>query len=219
MTAAPFITIASRIQTLENAPLGTIATSQDHQARLIKMSDSGTPWMRDPWDRGLGAERMTTSYAAQLGYQADPQYGPDDRPELWLEPTPENARARIAALSNLGMTHPEVSDLTGIPLEAVRKSANGTRPLSAERCQTILDITPTVPLDYTLPSLKERFEDLAFLLDVGTPLIAAVRRCGWWDTKAAKNACRRAGSMFLYSRLIGIEGVLEVDEESDDLAA
>lgn len=197
---------------LEQAPLGAIAHLSDESPVIIKMSDSGMPWMYDPFGEHPGAERMTTAHAARLGYVPAIEQAPDFSGGD-AETTPEDVRAHIVALAAQGVTYSQVAKAAGATKDIIKNFVIGRRGLSAERQASALSIPLPYAEGYVQPTESERLEDLLFLLRLGVDQESAVARCGWEAYKSAQRSARMAGEDEIV-RLLA-----DVSEDEDDLAA
>ena len=197
------------VRRLEAARPGDLAHAPGGSPCAMKMeSDSGTPWLLDPWGHTGAPSRVTTAAIAQMGYRAEtelPTYESD------VEPTSEAALAHLNMLYADGWAPKEIARATGLAVHGIRRTHRLQRPVRRATAEKILSVDPDAPMERAEPSGAERMEDMEFLLDLGVPSHQVVERCGYASLDSATWSARTAGRPDLADRLL--------DREPDDRPA
>ena len=195
MTIAHTSEQASTALELESAPLGSIAQSiYDEDQLIIKMTSTGTPWMRDPWTKALGRERITNYLASLAGYRLTMVPASD---EPAAKPTPKTVKDQVGALRGTGWTLSELARHIGVDRDRLRSGK-----ISDSALATLMDLPISVAPGYQPPRAADRAEDLEFLLGNGVSEEEAIKRCGWTSMENATASLRRLGRNDLVARLI-----------------
>lgn len=184
------------IRALESAELGDVAVLEGHAgASAIRMGDSGTPWLLDPYGHNDGPAHVTTAYLATQGYRL---WGRAPRPAA---PAPRmDWDQHIEALRADGWTPAALARAAGLDPSVTRRAFRGGAVREAGR-EAIYGITPGEAHPMLESTTAERIEDVEFLLNASVKPEEASARAGFPTLAAARKAVTRAGRDDLAARL------------------
>lgn len=188
------------IRRLEAAQPGDVAQMPGGYPCALKMSDSGTPWLLDPWAHRGRSRRVTTYTLAQMGYQC-PAYEPPPEPTASIEVNTQAARGHLEDLLADGWTLTAISKASGLAGSTLKRARRGAQGLSPEAQARLFAVQLDPPVTPKRLTARERMEDMEWLMAGGVPPHLAAERCGYASLSRAIAQSKRAGRPDLAERL------------------